>query len=88
MVINEAAPKEPDHQANINFITPDQIIQHAPAATIIDSVHPASTTAVMAAKLVETKPAEAMAVDEKAVEEKPAEEAPLEIKPTEEKLAR
>ncbi|KAH6951061.1 hypothetical protein BKA56DRAFT_626066 [Ilyonectria sp. MPI-CAGE-AT-0026] len=57
---------------------PDQIIQQAPAAAIINSVIPASTTTVIAAEQpVETKPAEATAVETKAVEEKPA-EAPAE----------
>ncbi|KAK0386718.1 hypothetical protein NLU13_6553 [Sarocladium strictum] len=46
-VINESSPKEPDHEGNVNnFLTPEQIA--GPAAAIINTVTPESTTAKMA----------------------------------------
>ncbi|KAH8169477.1 glycogen recognition site of AMP-activated protein kinase domain-containing protein [Sarocladium implicatum] len=46
-VINESSPKEPDHEGNVNnFLTPEQIA--GPAAAVINTVTPESTTAKMA----------------------------------------
>lgn len=46
-VINESSPKEPDHEGNVNnFLTPEQIA--GPAAAIINTVTPESTTTKMA----------------------------------------
>ncbi|CAH0004729.1 unnamed protein product [Clonostachys byssicola] len=46
---NDSAPKEPDHDGNINnFLTPEQIITSPAAAALINTVTPDSTTAAMA----------------------------------------
>ncbi|KAH6899639.1 hypothetical protein B0T10DRAFT_468263 [Thelonectria olida] len=77
-VVNESAPKEPDHEGNINnFLTPEQIVPAASASTI-NTVTPNSTTAAMAA----VQPVESKVLDEK-VAEKPL-ETPAETKPVEE----
>ncbi|KAH7149713.1 hypothetical protein B0J13DRAFT_584156 [Dactylonectria estremocensis] len=87
-VINESAPKEPDLEGNVNnFLTPEQITPAAPAAAVINSVTPASSTAAMAAEQpLENKAleAETKAIDEKAVETPIA--PPAETKPVEEEV--
>lgn len=48
-VVNDSAPKEADHEGNVNnFLTPDEIIPEAPAAAIMNTVTPESTTAALA----------------------------------------
>ncbi|CAM1501017.1 Fc.00g101790.m01.CDS01 [Cosmosporella sp. VM-42] len=59
-VINESAPKEPDHEGNINnFLTPEDIKKETPSAAILNTITPTSTTATMAGEQpIETKPEE------------------------------
>ncbi|RSL94690.1 hypothetical protein CEP52_012474 [Fusarium oligoseptatum] len=75
-VINQSAPNEPDTQGNVNnFLTPDQITQDTPAAAILNTVTPTSTTAAMASEQpIEVKPVEEKALNEKVVDEKVAED--------------
>ncbi|EGR45941.1 uncharacterized protein TRIREDRAFT_23070 [Trichoderma reesei QM6a] len=55
--VNESAPKEADHEGNINnFITPEDILQSDPAAALINTVTPQSTTAAMASEQPIDKP--------------------------------
>ncbi|KAH0498503.1 hypothetical protein TgHK011_005756 [Trichoderma gracile] len=55
--VNESAPKEADHEGNINnFITPEDILQSDPAAALINTVTPQSTTAAMASEQPVDKP--------------------------------
>ena len=47
--INESAPKEPDHEGNVNnFFTPADIVKNNPIAAILDTVAPGATTTKMA----------------------------------------
>lgn len=49
--VNESAPKEADHEGNVNnFITPEDILKSDPAAAFISTVTPQSTTAKMASE--------------------------------------
>ncbi|PTB69963.1 carbohydrate-binding module family 48 protein [Trichoderma citrinoviride] len=55
--VNESAPKEADHEGNINnFITPEDILQSDPAAALVNTVTPQSTTAAMASEQPIDKP--------------------------------
>ncbi|KAF4447617.1 5'-AMP-activated protein kinase subunit beta-2 [Fusarium austroafricanum] len=65
-IINQSAPNEPDLEGNVNnFVTPDQLTTESPAAAILNTVTPSSTTAAMAAEQpIENKPTESKATDE------------------------
>ncbi|KAL6878549.1 carbohydrate-binding module family 48 protein [Trichoderma novae-zelandiae] len=55
--VNESVPKEADHEGNVNnFITPEDILQSDPAAALISTVTPQSTTAGMASEQPIDKP--------------------------------
>ncbi|KAI8718626.1 AMPK1-CBM domain-containing protein [Fusarium sp. LHS14.1] len=71
-VINQSAANEPDTQGNVNnFLNPDQITKDTPAAAILNTVTPTSTTAAMASEQpIEVKPVEKV-LDEKVAESKP-----------------
>ncbi|KAK7398453.1 Cruciform DNA binding protein [Neonectria punicea] len=87
-VINESAPKEPDHEGNVNnFLNPDQITQAAPAAAVINSAAPSSSTAVMAGEqpVLANAADDTKVIDEKHVNETPA-ETTTESKPLNEKV--
>ncbi|RBR09441.1 uncharacterized protein FIESC28_09891 [Fusarium coffeatum] len=73
-IINQSAPNEPDLEGNVNnFVTPDQLTHETPAAAILNTVTPSSTTAAMASEQpLENKSA---ALDEKSAQD---EKLPLE----------
>ncbi|PTB61563.1 carbohydrate-binding module family 48 protein, partial [Trichoderma citrinoviride] len=55
--VNESAPKEADHEGNINnFITPEDILQSDPAAALTNTVTPQATTVAMASEQPIDKP--------------------------------
>ncbi|KAH7266632.1 hypothetical protein B0J15DRAFT_392217 [Fusarium solani] len=87
-VINQSAPNEPDTQGNVNnFLTPDQITQDTPAAAILNTVTPTSTTAAMASEQpIEVKPVEEKALNEKVLDEKVAEDKAVAALTSEETL--
>ncbi|KAF4965942.1 hypothetical protein FSARC_6303 [Fusarium sarcochroum] len=66
-IINQSAPNEPDTEGNVNnFVTPDQLTSESPAAAILNTVTPTSTTATMAGEQpLENRPIESGAEDEK-----------------------
>ncbi|WXC57314.1 hypothetical protein SNK03_003233 [Fusarium graminearum] len=76
-IINQSAPNEPDLEGNVNnFVTPDQIVRETPAAAILNTVMPTSTTAAMASEQpLENKPTESTTLADKSTQE---EKLPLE----------
>ncbi|KPM44598.1 hypothetical protein AK830_g1965 [Neonectria ditissima] len=88
-VINESAPKEPDHEGNVNnFLSPDQITRAAPAAALLNSAAPSSSTAAMAGEqpiLAKATDPDTKVIDEKHVDETPA-QTTTESKPFNEKV--
>ncbi|UZP35703.1 hypothetical protein NXS19_003519 [Fusarium pseudograminearum] len=76
-IINQSAPNEPDLEGNVNnFVTPDQIVRETPAAAILNTVTPTSTTAAMASEQpLENKPTESTTLADKSTQE---EKLPLE----------
>lgn len=58
-----------------NFVTPDQIVRETPAAAILNTVTPTSTTAAMASEQpLENKPTESTTLADKVAEERIAED--------------
>ncbi|KAJ4267454.1 Cruciform DNA binding protein [Fusarium torreyae] len=75
-IINQSAPNEPDTEGNVNnFVTPDQLTSESPAAAILNTVTPTSTTAAMAGEQpLENKATESKTLDDKVDDEKIAED--------------
>ncbi|KAM0557053.1 hypothetical protein ACHAPJ_005316 [Fusarium lateritium] len=75
-IINQSAPNEPDTEGNVNnFVTPDQLTSESPAAAILNTVTPTSTTAAMAGEQpLENKATESRTLDDKVADERIAED--------------
>ncbi|CEI66772.1 unnamed protein product [Fusarium venenatum] len=70
-IINQSAPNEPDLEGNVNnFVTPDQLVRETPAAAILNTVTPTSTTATMASEQpLENKTTESTTLADKPTQE-------------------